>query len=104
IAELLVMQKHRARRERVLGGVIGWQVAHREPDTADCFARGGIIERGDCGDGFATIPHLFARERMLAARDWEHTESLIAVGAGDDRYRAGHFQRFRYIHRNDLAV
>src|SRR6478735_9838635 len=41
---------------------------------------------------------------MLATRDREHAEGLVAVGAGDDGHDARDFQRLRYIDIDDLAV
>ena len=55
----------------------------------DRFARGGIVDGGDRRHRLAAIAHLVARQRMLAARDRQHAEGLVAVGAGDDRLHAG---------------
>ena len=104
IAGLLLMQERGARRERVLRGVVGGQLAHHQLDAADRLARGGIVERGDGRNGLAAVAHFVARQRILAARDREHAEGLVAVGAGDDGHHAPDFQRLRYIDIDDLAV
>ena len=71
-----------------LRGVVGGQLAHLEPDQLDRLLGGGVVDGGDRRDRLAAIAHLVARQRMLAARDRQHAEGLVAVGAGDDRLHA----------------
>ena len=69
--------------------VIGGQLADLSLISAIALLRGRVVDRGDRGDRLAAIAHLVARQRMLAARDRQHAEGLVAVGAGDDRLHAG---------------
>src|SRR5262249_21041182 len=52
----------------------------------------------------AAVAHLVARQGILAARDREHAESVLAIGTGDDRLDAGHTQRLADVDLEDLGV
>ena len=64
----------------------------------------GVIDGGDRRHRLAAIAHLVARERMLAARDRQHAEGLVAIGAGDDRLHAGQLCRLGDIDLENFAV
>ena len=104
VAGLLGVKLRRVRRERVLRLVVGGQFAHLQPDQLDRLARGGIIDRRHRRHRLAAIAHLVSRQRMLGARDRQHAEGLVAVGAGDDRLHARQLCRRGDIDFDDLAV
>jgi len=104
IAGLLLVQCDRAGRLRGLRRVVGRQFAYLELDAAQRFARAGVVDRGDRRHRLAAITHALARQWIFAARDRQHAERLVAVGAGDDGAHAGNFKRLGYIDFDDLAV
>ena len=104
IAGLLGVQQHGVGRERVGGGEIGRQLLHLHLDERERRLGGGVVDRGDGGDRLAAIAHLVARQRMLGARDRQHAEGLVAIGAGDDRLHAGKLQRLRDVDVDDLGM
>jgi hypothetical protein len=91
-------------RQRRMRRVVGRQFLHSKLDERDRFPRGGIVHRGDGCDRLAAIAHLVPRQGMLAARDRQNAESLVAVGAGDDRLDAWQAGRRRHVHIEDLGV
>ena len=84
--------------------MIGGQLAHLQLDAAQRFLRGGVVDRRDRGDRLAAIAHPIARQRMLGARDRQHAETLVAIGAGDDGLDAGQLRRLRDIDLEDFGV
>ena len=104
IAGLVRMDIARAVRHRRFGGVVGGQFTHLELDQADGSLGGGVVDRRDRRHRLAAIAHLVARHGMFAARDRQHAERLVAVGAGDDRLHARQLQRLGDIDRDDLGV
>ena len=66
VAGLLGVQLHGVGRERVLGGVVGRQLAHLQPDQLDRPLGGRVVDRRDGRDRLAAIAHLVSRQRMLA--------------------------------------
>ena len=65
---------------------------------------GRIVDRRHRRHRLAAIAHLVARQRMLAARDRQHAEGLVAVGAGDDRLHARQLRGLRDVDLEDLGV
>ena len=104
ISRLLFVQLHSARCQRVLRRVVSRKLAYGKLNAPDGFARAGVVDRGNRGHRLAAIAHFVARQRVFAARDRQHAERLVAVGAGDDGAHAGNFQRFGDIDRDNLAV
>ncbi len=104
VAGLLGVQLHGVGRERIARGVVGRQLAHLQPDQLDRPLGGRVVDRRDRRDRLAAIAHLVARQRMLAARDRQHAEGLVAVGAGDDRLHARQLRSLRDVDLDDLAV
>jgi hypothetical protein len=104
IAGLVLMQRDRIRRQRGLGSVISRQFAHLELNAAQGLARGGVVDGGDGRHRLAAIAHAVVRQRMLAACDRQHAESLVAVGAGDDSLHARKLERLGNIDFDDFAV
>ncbi len=100
----MLVDEHGAGRERGFGGEISRQLADAHADEPDRPIGGGVVDRRDRGDRLAAIAHLVARERMLAARDRQHAEGLVAVGTGDDGLDAGQLERRRDVDLEDLAV
>ena len=98
------MDDGRALGHRLLRGVVGRQLAHLELDQRDRALGGGIVDGGDRRDRLAAVAHLVARHGMLAARDRQHAERLVAVGAGDDRLHARELQGGGHIDVDDLGV
>ena len=104
VVGLALVQGGGARRHRLLAGVIGGQLAHPKLDQLDRLLGDGVVDGGDGGDRLAAIAHLVARQGMLAARDRQHAEGLVAVGASDDRLHARQPQRLGDIDLEDLGV
>ena len=104
IAGLLLVQERGAGRERVLRRVIGRQLLHGHLDAAERLARGVVVDRGDGRDRLAAVAHSVARQRIFGARDRQHAEALVAVGAGDDGDDARHFQRLRHVDVENVGV
>ena len=94
----------RAGGQRLLGRVIGGQLLDFEFDEAERAFGGGIVDRRDPGYRLAAIAHLVARQRVFAARDRQHAECLVAVGACDDCLDTRQPQRRRDIDVDDLRV
>jgi hypothetical protein len=104
IAGLLLVQQRCAGRERVLRCIVGRQFLDGHLDAAQRLARGVVVERGDGRDRLAAVAHSVARQRIFGARDRQHAEALVAVGAGDDGDDARHLQRRRHVDADDLGV
>ncbi len=98
------MDRAGVRRHRLLAGIERGQFAHREGDQADRFLGGRIIDRRDRRDRLPAIAYLVAGQGVLAASDRQHSERLVAVGAGDDRLDAGQRQRLRNVDVENLGV
>ncbi len=81
-------------RQRRRRRVVGRQFPHSKLDERNRFPRGGIVHRGDGCDRLAAIAHLVR----------QNAESLVAVGAGDDRLDAWQARRHRHVHIEDLGV
>ena len=92
------------RRHRCARGVIGRQFAHLQLDAPQRFLGGRIVDGGDSSDRLAAIAHPFARQRMLGAGDRQYAESLVAIGAGDDRLHARQLGRFGNIDLKNFSV
>ena len=97
ILRLAVVNGDCGRRHRFGSRVIGRQLAHLQLDAPQRFLRGRVVDRRDGGDRFAAVAHAVARQRMLAAGDRQHAESLVAIGAGDDGFHARQLRRLRYV-------
>ena len=93
-----------ALRHRRLRGVVRGQFAHLELDEAERALGGGVVDGGDRRDRLAAIAHLVARQRVLAARDRQDAEGLVAIGAGDDGLHARQPQRRGDIDVDNLGV
>ena len=104
IAGLACMDDGGALGHRLLRGVVGRQFAHGELDQRDRALGGGVVDGGDRRDRLAAVAHLVARHGMLAARDRQHAEGLVAVGAGHDRLHARELQGRGHIDVDDLGV
>ena len=104
ILRLSVVNGDGVRRHRFARRVIGRQLAHLQLDAPQRFLRGRVVDRRNRRDRLAAIAHLVARQRMLAARDRQHAEGLVAVGAGDDRLHARQLRRLRDIDFEDFGV
>jgi len=104
IAGLLGVQQYRAGRRRLGSGEIGRQLLHLHLDERERRLGGGVVDGGDSRDRLAAIAYLVARQRMLGARDRQHAEGLVALGAGNDRLDARKLQRFRYVDVDDHGM
>ncbi len=93
-----------ALRHRRLRGVVRGQFAHLELDEAERALGGGVVDGGDRRDRLAAIAHLVARQRVLAARDRQDAEGLVAIGAGDDGLHARQPQRRGDVDVDNLGV
>ena len=91
-------------RHRRPRGVIGGQFADFELDAPQRFLRGRIVDGGHGGDRLAAIAHPVARQRMLGARDRQHAEGLVAIGAGDDRLHARQLRRLGNVDVENFGV
>ncbi len=83
---------------------MGGQLPHFELDEAERALGGGVVDRRDRGDRLAAVAHFVARQGVLAARDRQHAEGLVAIGTGDDRLHAGKPQRVGDIDLEDFGV
>ena len=104
VVGLVRVDDGRALGHRLPRGIVGRQLAHLELDQAERALGGGVVDRGDRRHRLAAIAHLVARQRMLAARNRQHPEGLVAIGAGDDRLHAGEPQRGGHIDFENLGV
>ena len=104
IVRAIIVDGDSARRQRFGGGVVGGQLAHFQLDPPQRLFRRRIVDRSDRGDRLAAIADAVARQGMLGARDRQHAECLIAIGAGDDRLHAGKFRGFRNIDVEDFGM
>jgi hypothetical protein len=104
IALTMGMELDGAGRRRLARGEIGGQLLHLQLDELHRLGRGRIVDRRHRRDRLAAIAHALARQRMLGARDRQHAESLVAIGAGDDGDDSGQRRRCRDIDLEDLGV
>ena len=104
IAGLLGVQRHGIGRQRRLRGEVGRQLAHVHFDQAHGGFRGRLVDGRNGGHRLALVAHLVARQRMLAARDGEDAEGLVAVGAGDDGDHARQLSCRRHVDGEDFRV
>ncbi len=88
VAGLLLVQLHGVRRQRVLRAEVGGQLAHLHPDEADGLVGRDLVDGRHRRHRLALVAHLVARQRILVARDRQHAEGLVAIGAGDDGQHA----------------
>ena len=98
------VDRARARRHRLFRAVIGRQLPHFELDETERAFRSGVVNRGHRRDRLAAIAHLLPRQGVLAARDRQHAEGLVAIGAGDDGLDAGEPQGGGDIDFEDLGM
>ena len=104
IVRAIVVDVDGVRRQRFGGAVIGRQLAHLQLDAPQRLLRRRVVDGGDRGDRLAAIAHAVARQRMLGARDRQHAECLVAVGAGDDRLHAGKLRGFGNVDVEDFGM
>jgi len=59
--------------------------------SEDRLARSRVVDGRNGRNRLAAIAHLVARERMLAARDWQHAKGPVAIGAVTIAFTPGSF-------------
>ncbi len=104
VAGLLLVQLHGIGRHGVGRPEIGRQLLHPHPDEADGLVGRGLVDRRNCRNRLALVTHLAARQRILVARDRQHAERFVAIGAGDDGQDARQLQRRGDIDVQDLGM
>jgi hypothetical protein len=100
----VLMQRNRIRRHRLPRGVKGGKFAHRQPDSAQRFLRGRVVNGGDGCNRLAAIAHAVARQHMFGAGDRQHAETLVAIGTGHDRLDAGQLRSLGNVDLEDFGV
>src|SRR4029079_3102490 len=77
---------------------------HGHLDAAQRLARRVVVECCDGCDRLAAVAHFVACHGLFGARDGQHAEALVAVGPRDDGDHAGHLERTRHVHADDVSV